>query len=117
MLVPLGAVQTTLSPPHPTLMWVGLLAYSSLGAVALTTWMYLPLGSDQLGPARTAVYSYLQPFLAVLAAGLLIGEPVLPLQVLGGAIGRPRARPTPARAPISAPGAGPQGRTSQPPAR
>jgi len=110
MLVPLGVVQTVASPPHPSLVWLGLLAYSSLGAVALTSWMYLR-GLSRLGPARTAVYSYLQPFLAVVAAGLLIGEPLLPLQVLGGvimligvAVGRPRARPTPARAPIPATG-------------
>jgi len=100
MLIPLGVFQTVASPPHPTLAWLGLLAYSALGAVALTTWMYLP-GVRLLGPARTAVYSYLQPFLAVLAAGLIIGEPILPLQVLGGlvmvvgvAIGRPKPRPT-----------------------
>ncbi|HVB54136.1 MAG TPA: DMT family transporter [Candidatus Acidoferrales bacterium] len=119
MLVPLGVVQTVVGPPHPSLVWLGLLAYSSLGAVALTTWMYLP-GVSRLGPARTAIYSYLQPFLAVLAAGLLIGEAVLPLQLLGGAvmligvaIGRPRARPTPARAPILATGAGSQARSGQ----
>jgi len=122
MLVPLGVVQAVASPPHPSLAWIGLLAYSSLGAVAITTWMYLP-GVSRLGPARTAVYSYLQPFLAVLAAGLLIGEPVLPLQVLGGAIlligvavGRPRARPTPARVSLPAMGGGTPAR-SQSPAR
>ena len=55
-----------------------------------------------MGPARTTVYSYLQPFLTVVAAGLLIGEPVLPLQLLGGVImlvgvvmGGPRPRPGP----------------------
>ncbi|MDA8330611.1 MAG: DMT family transporter [Candidatus Dormibacteraeota bacterium] len=34
--------------------WIGLLAYSSAGAVALTTWRYLP-GGRRLGPAGTAV--------------------------------------------------------------
>jgi len=55
----------------------------------------------RLGPARTAVYVYLQPFLAVIAAGILIGERILPLQLLGGVImligvawGRPRPRPS-----------------------
>ena len=122
MLVPLGVIQTVVSPPHPSPALIGLLAYSSLGAVALTTWMYLP-GVSHLGPARTAVYSYLQPFLAVLAAGLLVGEPILPLQLLGGAImligvaiGRPRARPTPARAPLPVMGGGTPAR-SQSPAR
>lgn len=100
MLLPLGAVQAAIQPPHVTLALVGLLAYSALGAVGLTTWLYLP-GVRMLGPARAVVYGYLQPFLAVVAAGLLIAEPVLGLQLLGGAvmlagvvIGRPRARPS-----------------------
>ncbi|MHB8324862.1 MAG: DMT family transporter [Candidatus Dormibacteria bacterium] len=99
MLIPFGAVEAAAHPLHVTWAWLGLLAYSALGAGAITTWLYLA-GVRRLGPARTVVYSYLQPFLTVLAAGLLIGEPVLPLQVLGGAImlagvisGRPRARP------------------------
>ena len=101
MLVPFGAVEAIYHHPHVTVPWLGLLAYSALAAVALTAWLYLT-GVVRLGPARTIVYSYLQPFLTVIAAGLLIGEPVLPLQLLGGAImlagvamGRPRPRPGP----------------------
>jgi drug/metabolite transporter (DMT)-like permease len=96
MLVPFGAVEALNRHPHVTGPWLGLLAYSALAAVALTAWLYLP-GVRRLGPARTTVYSYLQPFLAVVAAGLLIREPILPLQLLGGVImlvgvvmGRPR---------------------------
>jgi drug/metabolite transporter (DMT)-like permease len=99
MLVPFGAVEAINHHPHVTGSWLGLLAYSALAAVALTTWLYLP-GVRRLGPARTTVYSYLQPFLTVVAAGLMIGEPILPLQLLGGVImlvgvvmGRPRAQP------------------------
>jgi drug/metabolite transporter (DMT)-like permease len=101
MLVPVGAVEALNRHPDVTGPWLGLLAYSALAAVALTTWLYLP-GVRRLGAARTAVYSYLQPFLTVVAAGLLIGEPVLPLQLLGGvimlvgvAMGRPRPHPGP----------------------
>ena len=101
MLVPFGAVEALNRHPHVTGPWLGLLAYSALAAVALTAWLYLP-GVRRLGPARTTVYSYLQPFLTVVAAALLIGEPVLPLQLLGGVImvfgvvmGRPRPRPGP----------------------
>jgi len=104
MLLPFGAAEAAARHPQVTWAWLGLLAYSALGAVAVTTWLYLP-GVRRLGPARTAVYGYLQPFLAVLTAGLLIGEPVLPLQVLGGVVmllgvisGRPRARPSAAAA-------------------
>jgi drug/metabolite transporter (DMT)-like permease len=99
MLVPLGTLQAVYHHPHVTLPWLGLLAYSALAAVALTTCLYLR-GVRRLGPARTIVYSYLQPFLTVIAAGLLIGEAILPLQLLGGvvmlagvAVGRPRPRP------------------------
>jgi drug/metabolite transporter (DMT)-like permease len=101
MLVPFGAVEAVIRPPHVTGPWLGLLAYSALAAVALTTGLYLP-GVRRLGPARTIVYSYLQPFVTVVAAGMLIGEPVLPLQLLGGVImvvgvvmGRPRPHPGP----------------------
>ena len=102
MLVPFGAVEALNRHPHITGPWLGLLAYSALAAVALTSWLYLS-GVRGLGPARTTVYSYLQPFLTVVAAGLLIGEPILPLQLLGGvimlvgvAMGRPRPHPEPA---------------------
>jgi drug/metabolite transporter (DMT)-like permease len=101
MLVPFGAVEALNRHPNVTGPWLGLLAYSALAAVALTTWLYLP-GVRRLGPARTTVYSYLQPFLTVVAAGLMIGEPILPLQILGGVImlvgvgmGRPRPNPGP----------------------
>jgi hypothetical protein len=102
MLVPFGAVEALIRHPHVTGPWLGLLAYSALAAVALTAWLYLP-GVRRLGSARTTVYSYLQPFVTVVAAGLLIGEPILPLQLLGGvimlvgvAMGRPRPHPGPA---------------------
>jgi hypothetical protein len=101
MLVPFGAVEALNRHPHVTGPWLGLLTYSALAAVALTAWLYLP-GVRRLGPARTTVYSYLQPFLTVVAAGLLIREPILPLQLLGGvimlvgvAMGRPRPHPGP----------------------
>ena len=101
MLVPFGAVEALNRHPDVTGRWLGLLAYSALAAVALTTWLLLP-GVRRLGAARATVYSYLQPFLTVVAAGLLIGEPILPLQLLGGlimlvgvAMGRPRPRPEP----------------------
>jgi len=100
MLVPLGVVDTVSRHPHVTWHWLGLLGYSTVLALVLTSWLYL-LGVRRLGPARTAIYVYLQPFLAVIAAGILIGEPILPLQLVGGIImligvawGRPRPRPS-----------------------
>jgi drug/metabolite transporter (DMT)-like permease len=99
MLFPFGVAEALVQRPHLNVGWLALLGYSSLGAVAITTWMYLP-GVRRLGPARTAVYSYLQPFLALVAAAVIIAEPILPLQLLGGVVmlvgvvlGRPRPRP------------------------
>jgi drug/metabolite transporter (DMT)-like permease len=100
MLLPFGVADAVARHPHLTWHWLGLLGYSTVLALVLTSWLYL-LGVRRLGPARTAVYVYLQPFLAVIAAGVLIGEPILPLQLLGGVImligvawGRPRPRPS-----------------------
>lgn len=105
MLLPFGAADALSRHTHVTGEWLGLLAYSALLALVVTGWLYL-IGVRRLGPARTAVYVYLQPFLAVVAAGVLIGEAVLPLQLLGGAImmvgvtwGRPRSRPIASPAP------------------
>ncbi|MHB1641013.1 MAG: DMT family transporter [Candidatus Dormibacteria bacterium] len=113
LLLPFGVAEAVARPPVVTIPWLGLLAYSAVGAVALTTWLYLP-GVRRLGPARTAVYGYLQPFLALLAALALIGESILPWQLLGGVImiigvvlGRPRPLPVTSSLvgdPVDAPG-------------
>jgi drug/metabolite transporter (DMT)-like permease len=99
MLVPFGAVDALTHHVDVTWSWLGLVAYSALVGLAFTSWPYV-LGVRRLGPARTAVYSYLQPLLSVVAALVVIGEPLQPLQLLGGVIlvvgvlaGRPRPRP------------------------
>ena len=118
MLLPFGAAQAVASPPRLTLGWWGLLAYSSLAAVVATTWLFL-LALERLGPARTSAYSYLQPFLAVMAAAIMIGEPVLPLQLLGGAVmlvGVALGRPGPRRVGGGRDGAGRRAGASRRPA-
>lgn len=97
MLAPFGALEAVGHPPHVTVAWIGLLSYSAFGAVALG-FLFYTIAVRRLGPARTAAYSYLQPFVSVIAAALLISEPILPLQLLGGVVmlvgvigGRPRA--------------------------
>jgi len=96
MLAPFGMLQAIGHHPHVTAAWLGLLSYSVVGSVALGFLLYT-IAVRRLGPARVAAYSYLQPFLSVVAAALLIGEPILPLQILGGVLmvagvvgGRPR---------------------------
>ncbi|MGH7643155.1 MAG: DMT family transporter [Candidatus Dormibacteria bacterium] len=85
MLSPFGVAEAIGHHPHVTWAWAGLLAFSAIAAVAATNWLYLA-SVRSLGPARAASYSYLEPFLGVLAASLLIREPVIPLQLLGGVI-------------------------------
>jgi drug/metabolite transporter (DMT)-like permease len=81
----------------------GLVLYSSLGAIVLTN-VFWYTGIHRLGPARTTVYSYLQPVAGVVFALIILNEPLALLQLAGGAIvlggvifGRER-NPEPARA-------------------
>ncbi len=122
MLLPFGGVEAATAPPHISWPWLGLLAFSTLAAVVATTWLFLA-ALRRLGPVRTSAYTYLQPFVAVLSAALLIGEPVLPLQLLGGAvmlvgvaIGRPRPQRVdrPGVPPREGPGDPPEQRPSAP---
>ncbi len=85
MLAPFATLEAIGHHPHVTTAWLGLLTYSALGAVALGFLIYT-IAARSLGPARTATYSYLQPFLSVIAAALLIREPILPLQIAGGVV-------------------------------
>jgi drug/metabolite transporter (DMT)-like permease len=85
MLAPFGLAEGITHHPHVTWAWLGLLGFSVIAAVVAVNWLYLA-AMRSLGPARTASYTYLEPFLTVAAAGLLISEPVLPLQILGGVV-------------------------------
>ena len=96
MLAPFGMLEAIGHHPHVTAAWLGLLSFSVFGSVALGFLLYT-IAVRILGPARVAAYSYLQPFLSAIAAALLISEPILPLQILGGVLmlvgvigGRPR---------------------------
>jgi drug/metabolite transporter (DMT)-like permease len=118
MLAPFGMLEAIGHHPHVTAAWLGLLSYSVFGSVALGFLLY-NVAVRILGPARVAAYSYLQPFLSVIAAVLLISEPILPLQILGGVLmligviaGRPQphkvvdaageVKPWPAHQPLGA---------------
>jgi len=85
MLLPFGVAEIFIRRPHLTWGWLGLLGFSVIAAVVVVNWLYLA-AVRRLGPARTATYTYLEPFLTVAAAGLLIHERVLPLQLLGGVV-------------------------------
>ncbi len=83
-LLPFGAGQFDFGrmatvPPH---IWLALI-YCSLAAVVVTNILWFT-GVKELGAPRTAFYAYLQPFLGVLAAALILGEAIVPLQIGGG---------------------------------
>jgi drug/metabolite transporter (DMT)-like permease len=68
-----------------TLEGWGSLGYAVLFTGIVTNLLYFT-AIGRVGPSRAAVYQYLQSFLAVLFAVLLLGEHITPLQVLGGLI-------------------------------
>jgi drug/metabolite transporter (DMT)-like permease len=74
----LGAVARNVPPP---VAW-GALLYAAMGTlVGNTLWQS---AVQQIGPARTLIYLYLQPFLALLIAAIVLGDRLTPLQAIGG---------------------------------
>ena len=68
-------------PPH---IWL-YLVYSALGAIVLTNILWFT-GVKELGAPRTAFYAYLQPFIGVFSAALILGEQVVGWQIAGGVL-------------------------------
>jgi drug/metabolite transporter (DMT)-like permease len=66
----------------PLNIWLAL-AYSTLGAVVITNLLWFT-GVKELGAPRTAFYAYLQPFVGVFAAAIILGETIVPWQIAGG---------------------------------
>ncbi len=64
--------------------WLGLLYTALFGIVA--AYLIWNIGVQRAGSARTAVYSNLVPVCALVAAALLLGERIYPLQLVGAAI-------------------------------
>jgi len=60
----------------------GALVYAAMGTlIGNTLWQ---AAVQQIGPARTLIYLYLQPFLALLIAAIILGDRLTPLQAIGG---------------------------------
>jgi drug/metabolite transporter (DMT)-like permease len=83
-LLPFGLPQLKMEhfanlPPQ---LWLTL-AYCTFGALVLTNFLWYG-GIKHLGAPRTAFYTYLQPFGGVLAACIILGEVLVPWQILGG---------------------------------
>src|SRR3954452_3392289 len=86
MLLPFGLAQmlsqdwSAIGPLHLT-AW----AYSAVFPLLVTNLLYFR-ALRHIGASRATLYMYLQPFLAVVFAAVLIGEDVAPLQVAGGLV-------------------------------
>jgi drug/metabolite transporter (DMT)-like permease len=85
MLAPFGLAEGIAHPPRVSGEWLGLLGFSVVAVVVAANWLYF-IAVRVLGPARTATYTYLEPLLTVAAASVLIGERVMPLQLVGGVV-------------------------------
>lgn len=84
LLLPVGAYDVARQSwtSIPLASW-GAFAFSTFlsGGIAFTLWYE---GVKRIGVARTVVYHYLVPFIAVVFAALFLGERITLLQVLGG---------------------------------
>ncbi len=84
-LVPLAIPGlASIDPANVTATALLALAYTTvLGGVVTNLLYFTAMG--RVGPSRAAAFQYLQVFLAVLLAVLLLGEHVTPIQLAGGA--------------------------------
>ncbi len=86
MLLPFGLPQL-ISQDWGALgpLYVGAFAYSAIFPLVVTNLLYFS-SLRRIGASRATLYMYLQPFLGVLFAALLIDEQVTLLQFLGGVV-------------------------------
>lgn len=70
---------------QPSLVAWGAMAFSSLFAVVISYLIWYT-SVQRVGNARTAVYSNLTPVAAIVFAWLVLGDALMPLQLLGAAI-------------------------------
>jgi drug/metabolite transporter (DMT)-like permease len=71
--------------PHaPAVSWLAL-AYLTVAATFLA-FLWWNIGLRGIGPGRIAVFSHLTPVFGVLAAWLILGERLAPLQILGASL-------------------------------
>lgn len=85
LLIPLGlpSFGTVIDNPPPLLAWSALL-YASMGTlVGNTLWQ---AAVQQVGPVRTLVYLYLQPFFSLVIAAIVLGDRLTPVQAVGGVL-------------------------------
>jgi drug/metabolite transporter (DMT)-like permease len=84
--------------------------YSTIGPLLVTNWLYFR-ALHRVGAARATLYMYLQPFLGAVFAAWLLGEKLVAVQLIGGAVivggvalGRAVAARRPAMGEVEPPG-------------
>jgi drug/metabolite transporter (DMT)-like permease len=63
----------------------GAWVYSTIGPLLVTNWLYFR-SLHRVGAARATLYMYLQPFLGAVFAAWLLGEKLVAVQLVGGAV-------------------------------
>ena len=85
LVVPVGAlaIVETFQHPPPFLAWASLVYTALALLIGNTLWQR---AVQQVGPARTLVYLYLEPVLALVLAALVLGERLTIIQAIGGVL-------------------------------
>jgi drug/metabolite transporter (DMT)-like permease len=86
VLMPSGVPALVTTPWSAVTLAIGAAAtFTVLGSTVFGNlgWNY---AIQHLGAARTSMYTYLQPVVGVVIAGLLLGERLAPVQMLGGLV-------------------------------
>jgi drug/metabolite transporter (DMT)-like permease len=76
-------IETARNVPPP-LAWASLL-YTAIGGALIANALW-QRAVQQVGPARTLIYLYLQPVGAMILAALMLGERLTAIQAIGGAL-------------------------------
>lgn len=70
-------------PPVTAVGWGALIGSSIAMAIAV---LMIFVSTVRIGPFRTALFMNLEPLLATIGSGIVLGEMITPLQALGGAV-------------------------------
>jgi probable blue pigment (indigoidine) exporter len=70
-------------PPVTAVGWFALIGSSVAMAIAV---LMIFISTARIGPFRTALFMNLEPLLATIGSGIVLGEVITPLQALGGAV-------------------------------
>jgi drug/metabolite transporter (DMT)-like permease len=70
-------------PPVTRVGWFALIGSSVAMAIAV---LMIFISTARIGPFRTALFMNLEPLLATIGSGIVLGEVITPLQALGGAV-------------------------------